>query len=286
MLQIVPSKSNEERLLLVGPELASVLATIITRLRRRNGGTVPLTGRYDTTEHLVGPPLPHLFQHTRNGWTWEVPTQNTIYKLLDQTVARAGLTAADGQPLRYRPHDFRRMFATEAATGGLPVHILARILGHANINTTQAYLAVFDEALVRTYRAFLDRRRATRAEAEYREPTQQEWTEFQQHFQTRKLEVGEYGRPYGTPCKHEHACIRCPSLRLDPSAWPRLVEIIANLRDRIQEAHLNGWLGEVAGLQTSLNEAARKLTSLGRTRTRGPAGPVDLGVPVIVDSPE
>lgn len=34
MLQIVPSKSNEERLLLVGPELASVLATVITRLRR------------------------------------------------------------------------------------------------------------------------------------------------------------------------------------------------------------------------------------------------------------
>jgi hypothetical protein len=33
LLQIVPSKSNEERLLLVSPELASVLATVITRLR-------------------------------------------------------------------------------------------------------------------------------------------------------------------------------------------------------------------------------------------------------------
>ncbi len=27
--------------------------------------------------------------------------------------------------------------------------------------------------------------------------------------------------------------------------------IIANLRNRIQEAQLNGWLGEVAGLQAS-----------------------------------
>ncbi|WP_328442771.1 tyrosine-type recombinase/integrase [Amycolatopsis sp. NBC_00438] len=285
MLQIVPSKSNEERLLLVSPELASVLAVVITRLRRHNDGAVPLTSRYDPTEHLVGPPLPHLFQHTRNGWTWEVPAQTTIYKLLDQTVARAGLTTADGHPLRYRPHDFRRMFATEAAAGGLPVHILARILGHANINTTQAYMAVFDEALVRTYRAFLDRRRAARPEAEYREPTPEEWAEFQAHFHTRKLELGECGRPYGTPCKHEHACIRCPSLRLDPSARPRLVAIIANLRDRVQEAQLNGWLGEVAGLQVSLNEAARKLTSLDRARARGPAGPVDLGVPVIADSP-
>jgi hypothetical protein len=50
-----------------------------------------------------------------------------------------------------------------------------------------------------------------------------------------------------------------------------LVEIIANLRDRIQEAKLNGWLGEVAGLETSLNEAVRKLVNLDRTKD-GPQG--------------
>jgi hypothetical protein len=36
MLQIVPSKVNEERLLLVSPELASVLAVVISRLRTAN----------------------------------------------------------------------------------------------------------------------------------------------------------------------------------------------------------------------------------------------------------
>jgi integrase len=36
------------------------------------------------------------------------------------------------------PHDFRRMFATEAGTGGLPVHIAARLLGHHNRAATQA----------------------------------------------------------------------------------------------------------------------------------------------------
>lgn len=50
LLQIVPSKNNQERLLLVSPELASVLATIITRLRNSNGGTIPMTSRYDTHE--------------------------------------------------------------------------------------------------------------------------------------------------------------------------------------------------------------------------------------------
>ncbi len=179
-----------------------------------------------------------------HGWKWAVPSPATIYKLLDQVLARASLATSDGEPLQYRPHDFRRMFATEAVTGGLPVHIVARLLGHANISTTEAYMAIFDEELVRSYRAFLDHRRAVRPEAEYREPTEEEWREFQQHFQLRKLELGECGRPYGTPCKHEHACIRCPSLRLDPAARRRLVEIIANLRDRIEEAKLNGWLGK------------------------------------------
>jgi integrase len=280
MLQIVPSKSNEERLLLVSPELASVLATIITRLRDRNGGAVPLTARYDPHEKVTGPPLPHLFQR-RVAWRWEVPSHKTIQKLLTHTLAGAGLCDAAGQPLRYTPHDFRRMFATEAVTGGLPVHIVARLLGHKNLSTSHAYMAVFDDELVRTYRAFLDKRRAVRPDAEYREPTEEEWREFQQHFQVRKLELGECGRPYRSPCRHEHACIRCPSLRLDPAARHRLVEIIANLKDRIQEARMNGWLGEVQGLQGSLDAATRKLVSLDRIRNRQPTGPVNLGIPVI-----
>ncbi len=228
----------------------------------------------------MGPSLPHLFQH-RRGAPWAVLNPSTIKKLLTQTLALTGLRDAAGQPVHYTAHDFRRMFATEAVTSGLPVHIVARILGHANINTTQAYTAVFDEHLVRVYRSFLDRRRALRPEAEYREPTEQEWREFQQHFHARKLELGECGRAYGTSCKHEHACIRCPSLRPDPKARPRLAELIANLKDRIQEAELNGWLGEVEGLQASLNAATSKLVSLDRMRNRRPGGPVNLGIPII-----
>ena len=74
--------------------------------------------------------------------------------------------------------------------------------------------------------------------------------------------------------------IRCPSLRLDPSARPRLVTIIANLRDRIQEATVHGWLGEVQGLRTSLAAAATKLAALDRMHERT-TRPVSLGIPII-----
>lgn len=284
MLQIVPSKANQERLLLVGPELANVLAAIITRLRARNGGTIPLTARYDGYERTTGPALPHLFQRRRGSWRWSVIGATTVGKLLISTLDRCDLRDAAGQPLRYTAHDFRRLFATDAVNAGLPIHIVARILGHANINTSQSYTAVFDDDLVRAYRAFLDKRRAERPAAEYREPTDEEWRAFQQHFQERKLELGECARPYGTSCKHEHACIRCSSLRLDPAARPRLVQIIANLKARIQEARINGWLGEAQGLQVSLDAARAKLASLDRIQQRSSAGPVELGIPTTTNS--
>jgi hypothetical protein len=283
LLQIVPSKTNEERLLLVSPELASVLATIVTRLRSRNGGSIPLVARYDLVERVTGPPLPHLFQR-KLSWRDAVFSPATVYRLLQDALARTELRNAANQPLKYTPHDFRRMFATEAVTGGLHVHIVARLLGHANLNTAQAYLAVFQDDLVRTYRAFLDKRRTRRPSEEYREPTEDEWSEFNQHFAARKLELGDCGRPYGSPCKHEHSCIRCPMLRVDPRQRARLVEITRNLAERIAEARTNGWLGEVQGLQISLDAARTKLAGLDRAQRTDGAGLTQLGMPVIRSS--
>jgi Phage integrase family len=259
-----------------------VLATIVTRLRAHNSGTVALTARYDWHERTSGPSLPHLFQR-RVSWRWEVLNAGTVRSLIGQTLLRAGVSDQTGKPLRFTPHDFRRMFATDAAASGLPIHIVARLLGHANINTSQAYTAVFDDDLVRTYQAFLANRRTARPETEHRDATDAEWREFQQHFHTRKLELGNCARPYGTPCRHEHACIRCPSLQPDPRARPRLVTIIHNLKDRIQEARLNNWLGEAQGLQVSLNAAVGKLTSLDRIPDRSAAVQVALGMPIVSD---
>lgn len=48
---------------------------------------------------------------------------------------------------------------------------------------------------------------------------------------------------------------------------------------------MNGWLGEVEGLQVSLNAAKRKLAGLDRSIQRNQAtGTTDLGMPVITAS--
>lgn len=279
LLQVLPSKVNEERLLLVSPELASVLASIVSRLRADNDGRVPALSRWDHHERIAGPVLPHLFQRRWGLTRRRVMTRGTAHRLVQATVDAAGLRDRDGEPLRFTPHDFRRMFATEAVTAGLPVHIAARLLGHHNLNTTQSYLAVFDDDLIRTYRAYLDQRRAVRPSAEYREPTPAEWTEFEQHFERRTLELGSCARPYGTPCSHEHACLRCPMQRVDPRARRRLVTILANLTDRIDEARVHGWLGEIEGLEHTLRTGQAKLAALDRATRTHQAAVTDLGMP-------
>lgn len=161
---------------------------------------------------------------------------------------------------------------------GLPPHIAQVICGHKDINTTMGYKAIYPAEAIEAHRAFIARRRSLRPGNEYRTPTAQEWDSFLAHFEKRKLSVGTCARAFGTPCIHEHACVRCAMLRPDPDQRGRLVEIRDNLLARIAEAEREGWLGEVEGLQVSLVGANDKLTQL-EAETQRVRTVVDLGMP-------
>jgi len=276
LLQILPSKTDAERLVLVSPELAEVLSAIITRIRQRSGA-VPLVAAYDGREKLWSPPAPLLFQR-RIGAENRAVACGTVGKLLTDALAHAGLLdPIDGELLHYTPHDFRRMFITDAILGGLPPHIAQVIAGHRDINVTLGYKAIYPDEAIQAHLAFLARRRSLRPSEEYRAPTDEEWQEFLGHFERRKVSTGTCARAFGTPCIHEHACMRCSMLWPDPEQRPRLIQIRDNLIDRIAEAEREGWYGEVEGLQVSLAGANDKIDQIDR-RTAQPV-PVNLGLP-------
>jgi site-specific recombinase XerD len=264
MLQVAPSKTDAERLLLVSPELAEVLTAIIFRVR---GGraALPLVCAYDVFEQTWSPPMPFLFQR-RYGTEDRPLTRSYIRECLVATSLAAQLTGA-GEPLEWRPHDFRRIFVTDAIRSGLPPHIAAKICGHQQLDTTMGYAAIYPEDVVSHHRAFIARRRSERPSEEYRDLSTQEWDEFLAHFELRKVALGSCGRDFGTPCAHENACVRCPLLRVDPAQLPRLEEIRANLVDRLQEAKDQGWLGEVAAIETTLAAANQKLAAMRASAT-------------------
>jgi integrase len=169
LLQIAPSKTDTERLLLVSPELADALSAIISRLRAPNGA-IPLVASYDIRERVWNPPMPLLFQRSI-GSENRAFTPTAIRKLLINALAVTGLTDANGDPLVFSPHDFRRIFVTDAIMNGLPPHIAQVICGHKTIDTTMGYKAVYPAETIEAHRAFVARRRATRPSEEYRTPT-------------------------------------------------------------------------------------------------------------------
>lgn len=274
LLQILPSKTDEERLLVVSPELAEVLSAIIHRVRDRSG-KIPLIASYDSQECVWLPPSPLLFQRQFGAERRRI-SADVVRDILATALDRTDLTdPSTGEPLRFTPHDFRRLFITDAIMSGLPPHIAQVIAGHRDINVTMGYKAVYPNEAIQSHLAFLSRRRAMRPTEEYRVPTDVEWQEFLGHFERRKVSTGICGRAFGTPCIHEHSCLRCSMHWPDPAQRHRIAEIRDNLVARIDEAEREGWLGEVEGLQISLAGANDKLAQINR---RSPAT-VELGMP-------
>ena len=265
-----------QRLLVVSPELADVLSVIIRRIR---GDTeaVPLVRAYDRRECLWIGPAPLLFQHRFGAGNRRI-CDSTIRNMLNTALASTGLTDhADGSPLHYSPHDFRRIFITDAIMSGLPPHIAQIIAGHQDLNVTMGYKAVYPDEAIQAHLAFLTRRRALRPSEEYRTSTDEEWAEFLGHFELRKVATGTCGRAFGTPCIHEHSCLRCSMHWPSPAQRPRIAEIRDNLIARITEAEREGWHGEAEGLKISLAGARDKLAQI--DRRSHPAGPISIGMP-------
>ena len=344
-----------------------MLAAIIQRIRAGEGA-VPLVAVYGR-DRVWSPPMPLLFQH-RVGMESMPLTPAAVAGLMREAMAKAGLRDASGRPLRFTPHDFRRIFATEAMMNGMPPHIAQLLLGHRDINVTMGYKnsqelhqtgeeaagqqlarlpgrrsgrpdasiltwedlavipsdarfahqeacirregqkrsdegtrgfvaevrlpgavsggfqyrtppeAVYPQEAIAAHRAFIARRRQLRPSEEYRTPTNEEWNEFLGHFQRRRLSLGDCGRAWGTSCSHEHACIRCPLLRVDLAQRPRLESVRDNLTSRLAEAEREGWAGEAEGIKISLSAANAKIAQADGLAARRAA---DEGIPAWPD---
>jgi Phage integrase family len=200
--------------------------------------------------------------------------------MLSRLCASLASTHPQLAAIHFAPHDFRRLFATDLASNGLPIHIGAALLGHLSLQTFHGYVAVFREDVIRHYQAHLAGRRASRPASEYRPATETEWAEFEEHFDKRKVELANCGRPYATPCDHEHAC-RCPMLHVDPKMIGRLDQIHADLLTRREHARTQGWLGEIEGIDLTLRFLSGKRAETLRLARSSHDTATSIGMPTI-----
>ena len=158
-LQITPSKTDRERLLVVGPELSEVLQRD-HHSRQSRHRQAPLVSRYD---HAEPPPQPGaaLFVSAPCGLRPQVMTTIRVGQLLDETMDATGLSAADGRPLRSARMTFAASLPLRRWPPGLPIHIAAKLLGHESFGDHAGVTlrCTEDQDVVDHHRAFIARRR-------------------------------------------------------------------------------------------------------------------------------
>ncbi|MFI0897702.1 tyrosine-type recombinase/integrase [Streptomyces sp. NPDC020983] len=276
LLVVAPSKSDRERVIPMSADLFHAIAQIIRRLTA-DGQPIRQLNRYDPYEKTWSEPMPFLFQR-QMGTVHSVMSPTTVLHMLARSCEELAETNPAFADMTFTPHDFRRLFATDIINGGLPIHIGAALLGHLNLQTLQGYVAVFAEDVVAHYQRFLNHRRTLRPESEYTDVSPEEWADFEEHFDKRKVELGNCARPYGTACNHEHACIRCPMLQVNPKMLGRLGEIEKDLLLRRKRAEAEEWHGEIEGIDLTLTFLKAKQAEAARLTRRPPVG---LGIPGI-----
>ena len=276
LLQIAPSKTDAERLLVVSPDLADVLAAIISRLRGP-AGAVPLVRRLRPPRAPLAPPAPLLFQRRaaapRTGPSPAAPS----------ATCSTPPSPAPASPTRHRRS---RCASPRTTSGGCSSPTPSSTAcprtsprSSPGTATSTSPWATKPSTPTRPSEPTWPSSPAAAPCGPARNtgpPPTRNGNEFLGHFERRKVSTGTCGRAFGTPCIHEHACIRCPMLWPDPAQRTALAEIRDNLTARIAEAEREGWLGEVEGLKISLAGADDKLAQIDR-RTRGQ--PVNLGIP-------
>jgi integrase len=126
----------------ISPELADVLADVIHRIRQPSGA-VAAVASYDPHERIWNPPMPLLFQRRFGGGNRAIPAgtiRDWICQAIPDTTPTSGTQNNSAvQPPRFTPHDFRRIFITDAVLHGMPPHIAQLVAGHRDINTTMGY---------------------------------------------------------------------------------------------------------------------------------------------------
>ena len=137
-----------------------MLSAIISRVRDESGA-VPLVRARDRHERVWLRAAPLLFQWRRAAEHRAI-CGGTVAELLDESLSHTALVDQGGSSLHDTPHDFHRMFITDAIRRGLPLHIAQVVAGHHDINATMGYNAAYPEDAIQAHLTFLARRRALR----------------------------------------------------------------------------------------------------------------------------
>ena len=239
MLHVKPSKFDRARVIPIGDGLGRVIAEIIRHVKAFYGtDRVPDCDHYDASEKRALPRAPYLLQGCRHPSPLAFAAIRTRLARLSRL---AELRRADGSELIVRPHDCRRAFASEHLNNNTPVHVIQALLGHASLDTVMVYAKLYPSTLVEEYRKTV---RAVYVDhhgtAALRNPTAEEWADFQASCGMRDMGTHLCALPTGEHCARGLVCLGCGHAQPKQSAAPVFRRMLVSHRRSLTAAREGG----------------------------------------------
>jgi integrase len=290
LLHVKPSKYDRARVIPIGDGLGRVLAEIMRHSKRFYGlEYVPACDNWDFQERKPLPRAPYLLQGVTRP---NMIGLTTLRQRLANLAVAAGARHADGSPLVLRPHDCRRVFASEHLNHHTPIHVIQALLGHATPNTVMVYAKLYPTTLIESYRqAVRGMYRATHGDASLRNPTLEEWEAFAATCSLRDMGTHLCALPTGEHCPRGLVCLGCVHAQPKKSAAPIFAKMLASHERALQRARESGEPPgqiaarelEVARIRSAWQRAKDLATDVAEAIEAGVAGPGDPGeVPCVV----
>ncbi|MGA2987285.1 MAG: site-specific integrase [Terriglobia bacterium] len=227
MLHVKPSKYDRARVIPIGDGLGRVLAEIIRHVKSFYGmDTVPFCDNWDHHERKVLPRAPYLLQGAGHP---SAISRKAISSHLRAISHGAGARRADGTVLELRPHDCRRVFASEHLNNNTPIHVIQALLGHATMDSVMVYAKLYPQQLVDEYRKTVrGLYNAVHGEASFRNPTAAEWAAFEVNCSMRDMGTHLCALPTGEHCPKGLVCLGCVHAQPKKSAVPIFRRMLAS----------------------------------------------------------
>jgi len=238
LLHVKPSKFDRARVIPIGDGLGRVIAQIIGHVKRFYGTDhVPACDHWDAMEKVPRPTAPYLLQGVGHP---SAIAYSAVRDRLARVSRMAGAKRSDGSELVLRPHDCRRMFASELLNNHVPIHVIQALLGHAAPDTVMVYAKLYPATLIEEYRKAV---RATYSDFHgpdsLRAPTADEWREFSAACNLRDMGTHLCALPTGDHCSRGLVCLGCSHAQPKRSAAPifrRMLSSHERALDRARQA--------------------------------------------------
>jgi hypothetical protein len=189
----------------------------------------------------------------------------TVRERLKRVSLAAGAKASGGGPLYLKPHDGRRVFASEHLNNNTRVHVIAALLGHADLDTVMVYAKLYPTTLVEEYRkavrgSFL----TVHGPEAMRNPSAEEWAELAAGCEMRDMGTHLCALPTGDHCPRGLVCLGCSHAQPKRSAAPVFARMAGSHKRGLAKARERGEpAGQIAAREL---EVERITAALRRAR--------------------